>query len=312
MRNGKIAVIIGRFQVHRLSDIQLEQLNSVFNEYENTFIILGNSSIRNTINNPLDFVSRKTMIQSVFPKIEIYYINDTNSNKRWSENLDKLVKTITGTDRKVELLGSKHNFIDLYTGVYPTVCFDTNTFVSNAELRRSISSAYSHTEAYRAGVIAATATRFPTAYQTVDIALINPAKNEILLARKPNEILYQFPGGFSDPQTDSLEEDARREIIEETKLEVGEMYYIGSTKIADPRYRNEVDSIKTAFFAAKYVFGAPQACDDIAEVKWINIKNLTPDIMMPMHHVLLKMLNEKVLTNRTMQDVLFGNVVKTK
>jgi 8-oxo-dGTP pyrophosphatase MutT (NUDIX family) len=144
---------------------------------------------------------------------------------------------------------------------------------------------------------------YPISWQTVDIAIINHdnlpfnVNYEILLGRKPNQTKFQFIGGFSDPTSPSLEVDAKREVAEETGLEVDDIFYIGSTLIDDERYRSSVDKIKTAFFVATKVFNKAVAGDDIQEVRWFPIyndrefsKSLDKNLIVDKHHVLVDLL----------------------
>jgi bifunctional NMN adenylyltransferase/nudix hydrolase len=251
------------------------------------------------------------MIAEKFPTVEIHYINDCpGDDVKWSKNLDKLIGEHLLPMQTVTLYGSRDSFLRSYHGKF-TVCeLEATTFVSGTEVRRRVCNNYPPTADYRAGVIAATATRYPTAFQTVDIAVINVERNELLLGRKPEEKKLRFIGGFSDPKSLSLEDDAKREVCEETGIEVGDIQYVGSTIIDDPRYRGEVDKIKTAFFVARYGFGKPEGADDIAEVKWVPLNKLKKDDVEPIHHVLLDMLTTKVLANRKFQDYWNGNEIK--
>ena len=260
-------------------------------------LFLGNSLIRNTLQNPLDFRARRAMVNEQFPTVEVHYINDIpGDDAKWSKNLDKLIGEQLLPLQSVTLYGSRDSFIKSYSGKHNVCELEATTFISGTEIRRRVCNNYSPSKDYRAGMIAATAYRYPTAFQTVDIAVVNE-KEELLLARKPEEKKWRFIGGFSDPCSASLEEDARREVSEEAKIEVGGVQYLGSTLIDDPRYRGEVDKIKTALFIAKYMFGRPEGADDIAEVKWVRIADLNKNDIEPLHHVLVDMFNEKFVNN---------------
>ena len=299
-----VAVIVGRFQVNELHEAHIDLITSVLNKHDRVLVFLGNSTIRNTLNNPLDYRARRTMIADKFPAVEIHYINDNPSDSTWTKNLDKLIGEQLLPMQTVTLYGSRDSFLKCYTGKFNTCELEATTFISGTEVRRRVCNNYPPTADYRAGMIAATAYRFPTAFQTVDIAVVND-KGELLLARKPEEKKWRFIGGFSDPASVSLEEDAKREVQEEAGVEVGNITYLGSTLINDWRYRGEIDKIKTALFVAKYVFGKPEGADDVAEVKWVSINNLTKNDIVETHHVLIDMFNEKFGANRELQDKFF-------
>ena len=299
-----VAVIVGRFQVNELHEAHIDLITSVLNKHDRVLLFLGNSTIRNTLNNPLDYRARRTMIADKFPTVEIHYINDNPSDTAWTKNLDKLIGEQLLPMQTVTLYGSRDSFLKCYSGKHNTCELEATTFISGTEVRRRVCNNYPPTADYRAGMIAATAYRFPTAFQTVDIAVVND-KGELLLARKPEEKKWRFIGGFSDPASVSLEEDAKREVQEEAGVEVGNITYLGSTLINDWRYRGEIDKIKTALFVAKYVFGKPEGADDVAEVKWVSINNLTKNDIVETHHVLIDMFNEKFGANRELQDKFF-------
>jgi bifunctional NMN adenylyltransferase/nudix hydrolase len=298
-------VVVGRFQVNELHEAHIDLINSVTQKHDRVLIFLGNSIIRNTTSNPLDYRARRAMIADKFPNVEIHYINDNPSDIAWSKNLDKLIAEQLLPTQTVTLYGSRDSFLKCYNGKFNTCELEATTFISGTEVRRRVSNNYPATSDYRAGMIAATAYRYPTAFQCVDIAVVND-KQEVLLARKPDEKKWRFIGGFSDPRTSSLEEDAKREVQEEAGIEVEIISYLGSTLIDDWRYRGEQDKIKTALFLAKYIFGKPEGADDIAEVKWVPIgTGLAKDNIEPLHHVLVDMFNEKFGNNRELQEKCF-------
>ena len=296
MKEKKIdcGVVIGRFQVNELHEAHIDLINSVIQKHDRVLLFLGNSIIRNTTSNPLDYRARRAMIADKFPNVEIHYINDNPSDTAWSKSLDKQIGEQLLPLQSVTLYGSRDSFLKAYSGKYNVCELEATTFISGTEVRRRVCNNYPPTADYRAGMIAATAYRYPTAFQTVDIAVVNE-KGEILLARKPDEKKWRFIGGFSDPRSVSLEADAKREVTEEASIEVDDITYLGSTLIDDWRYRGEHDKIKTALFLAKYIYGKPEGADDIAEVKWVQIgTGLTKDNIEPLHHVLVDMFNDKI------------------
>ena len=300
-----VGIIVGRFQVNELHEAHIDLINSVIQKHDRVLLFLGNSIIRNTTSNPLDYRARRAMIADKFPNVEIHYINDNPSDTAWSKSLDKQIGEQLLPLQSVTLYGSGDSFLKAYSGKYNVCELEATTFISGTEVRRRVCNNYPPTADYRAGMIAATAYRYPTAFQTVDIAVVNE-KGEILLARKPDEKKWRFIGGFSDPRSVSLEDDAKREVIEEASIEVDDITYLGSTLIDDWRYRGEQDKIKTALFVAKYIYGKPEGSDDVAEVKWVQIgTGLTKDNIEPLHHVLVDMFNDKFGGNRELQDKFF-------
>jgi bifunctional NMN adenylyltransferase/nudix hydrolase len=277
--------------VNELHDAHLDLINTVRSKHDRVIIFLGVSPLRNTLNNPMDFRARRTMLAEAFPDVEIHYVKDCRSNEGWSRNLDKQIAELLLPTQSCLLYGSRDSFINSYTGKYPTCELESTSFISGTEIRRRVINNYPPTKDYRAGLIAATASRFPTCYQTVDIAILDD-KGNILLVRKPEETLFRFCGGFSDPKSESLEADAKREVLEETGVEVGALQYVGSMLVNDWRYRNEVDAIKTALFVAVYVYGKPEGADDVAEARWFKLNTLTSNDIIEEHRPLLKKLNE--------------------
>ena len=300
-----VGIIVGRFQVNELHEAHIDLINSVIQKHDRVLLFLGNSIIRNTTSNPLDYRARRAMIADKFPNVEVHYINDNPSDAAWSKSLDKQIGEQLLPMQSVTLYGSRDSFLKAYSGKYNVCELEATTFISGTEVRRRVVNNYPPTADYRAGMIAATAYRYPTAFQTVDIAVVND-KGEILLARKRDEKKWRFIGGFSDPRSVSLEADAKREVTEEASVEVDDITYLGSTLIDDWRYRGEQDKIKTALFLAKYIYGKPEGSDDVAEVKWVPIgTGLTKDNIEPLHHVLVDMFNDKFGGNRELQDKFF-------
>lgn len=286
-----IGVIVGRFQVPELHVGHKGLIDHVKNKHDRTIIFLGCPRVRHTLNNPLDFESRKDCIQKAYPDIIVYRIDDNRSDEAWSKILDMEIDKAKLPIQTVTLYGSRDSFIKCYSGKYPTCVLESESFISGTEVRRSVINKGCRGYEYRAGLIIAAANRYPTAYQTVDVAILDETKEKILVGKKPGEDKWRFIGGFSDPKSPSLEADARREVMEETGVEITDPVYIGSCKIDDWRYRSEQDCIKTAFFVAKYQSGRPKGGDDISVVSWLTIADLDAKNFVPEHSPLIAMLS---------------------
>ena len=140
-----------------------------------------------------------------------------------------------------------------------------------------------------------------TAFSTVDIAIVDRHANKILLGRKGTR--WCIIGGFTDPTSMSDEEDACRELKEETGLvaQPHELKYIGNFAIPDGRYVGTIHAIRTHFylFDVNHKVVTPKGSDDIEEVCWFSLKdrfilvddpNLTDRYIQDSHKILIRAL----------------------
>lgn len=304
-----VGVIVGRFQTHELTEGHKSLINHVLENHDTCLIILGNSPLRNTLNNPLDFQCRRVMINEEYPDIDIGYVHDHSSDEYWSTQLDLVIHQHLNTQQTAVLYGSRDSFIKHYHGRHDTIELEADIQTSATALRRQVCNKYPRTKDYRAGMIAATANRFPTCYMCVDLAVIGH-DGRLLLGRKPGETQWRFFGGFLDPARrgmegkGSLEENAIREGKEEASkdmsIELSPPVYIGSTGIDNWRYRGEPDSIMTALFASKLIFGKPEANDDIEAIRWVDLNDLPRTELVPEHRVLLDKFTEWLAKGNTL------------
>lgn len=303
-----VGVIVGRFQVHELHDGHKELIDHVCEQHNKVVMFLGLSHVPVSINNPLDFESRRQMIQADYPDINVLYIKDMPSDEAWSNRLDGMIADVVNPGQSVVLYGARDSFIDRYSGHYPTreLVSESETYYSGTEVRRTIARSSARSSAdFRAGVIFASANRHPIAYCTVDVAILgayphidgegNTVSQRILLVRKHGERLFRFPGGFSEPTNATLEADARREAYEETGVDITDPQYVGSLVVDDWRYRHERDKIKTTLWKAYYRSGrpAPQDTGEIAEVRWFNLEDLKDTDIVPTHRPLLALMRQQ-------------------
>ena len=284
---GDVGVVVARFQTDNLTEGQIQLLHTVQERHPKVVVFLGISPLMGTRNNPLDFQSRKLMIEAAFPEIIVLYINDVNNDLAWSRNLDEQIASVA-KGQKVVLYGSRDSFIPHYRGRNSTVELNASMNMSATDVRRHVASHVKDSPDFRKGAIWQAYNAFPTSFSTVDVAVLNEDGTQVLIGKKPHEILWRFPGGFTDVGSDSDEEDARREVMEETNVEIADLRYLFSMKMRDWRYRGEVDCCRTHFFTAKYVYGAPTAGDDLDKVKWERIEDLSPDSFVPGHDELFK------------------------
>ena len=294
-KNYDIGVIIGRFQIHELHDAHKEMIDEVLSRHDKVIMFLGVSPTLSTKRNPLDFRSRKVMIEEAYNKdMIILPIYDKKSDEVWSKIVDEKIKEVEPIG-SVVLYGSRDSFIPHYVGKHDTVELKPSTMVSASDIRFYVSKRVVRDKNFRAGVIYGAYNNFATVHPVIDVAIMNEDDTEVLLGRKKNEKKFRFIGGFTDVTDDSYEQTVRREATEETGLEIGDVEYITSTRVEDWRYKSDPErAIVTAFFKAKRIFGVAQGNDDIEEVKWHKMQTLDPSHVVKEHQRLVYALRTKI------------------
>jgi bifunctional NMN adenylyltransferase/nudix hydrolase len=268
---NKIGVIIARFQSPYLHEGHKSIIESVKQKHNTVVVVLGVSPVRGSKRNPLNFHTRERMIKKEYTDIVVLPLSDHPLDKKWSQNLDILL-TDTFPGSRFILYGSRDSFKSYYSGSNETVDLPENGDHSATTIREQISDKVMDSEEFRTGIIYAYANTYPKVYPTVDIAVFQNERTEILLGRKDIDNKWRLLGGFSDPTDDSFEAAAARELREECgDIVTTPMQYEGSFRVADWRYKNETDKIITTLFSTDYISGLPQGSDDIAEVKWLTL-----------------------------------------
>lgn len=298
MPSADIGVIVGRFQVPELHEGHIELIESVRSRHQHVLIFLGiNPGVLVTRKNPLDFASRKAMIQQRYPEIVVLPITDEPTDEGWSATLDAKIREITDPN-SVLLYGSRDGFVPAYKGRYPVIELAATKHISGEQIRASVNNTVRASEDFRRGVIYAAFHRHPTSYQTVDCALVrttSDCRTQLCVGRKRTDPsnLFRFFGGFVSPKDATLESAAARELAEET-CSVSVHFppkFIGSARISDFRYAKEEDKILTAFFLFTYFSGAPRPGDDIDQIEWFDINpSLTEEHFVESHRGLFRML----------------------
>jgi bifunctional NMN adenylyltransferase/nudix hydrolase len=297
--NIEIGVIIGRFQTNTLHEGHLNLISHVLSNHKKTIILLGVSRIQNTKKNPLDFASRKAMIQKLYPSVVILPIMDQRSNEKWSQDVDNAISLPFG-EKKAIIYGSRDSFIPFYSGKNHVIELESSQDHNATNIRAEVAKEVLDSSEFRAGVIYSTFNQRPVTYPTVDV-VVHDGKGNILLAKKPHEQYWRFVGGFVDRTDKSYEEAAYRELSEETggNLNVTNARYIASIKVEDWRYKKEESGIMTTLFLMDKLWGSAKASDDIAEVSWIPIHELSNENgirtkIMEEHRALMRIFIDKV------------------
>jgi bifunctional NMN adenylyltransferase/nudix hydrolase len=291
-----IGALVGRFQVHELHEAHKYLIDQVAENHKKVILFLGVPKVVGTKKNPLDFDTRKRMVQHHYPDIVILALPDFGDDRRWSSELDKRVKEVYPIG-EVLLYGGRDSFIPYYkSGGGHFDCKELEeygTFVSGTEVRKMVSEQVKDSADFRSGVIYQSYNQYPKVHPCIDVAILDESEEKVLLAKRPFEDGWRFIGGFSKPTDVSYEHTVRRKISEDAghNLSVNHPRYIGSCQIPDWRYQSEEDKILSILFITKKQFGRIDPSDDVSELKWWDISELENDekIITKEHKILLDM-----------------------
>ena len=109
-------------------------------------------------------------------------------------------------------------------------------------------------------------------------ALVFDDDGRVLLARRardPDRGKWDVPGGFIEEGESPLDA-LRRELVEETGLEIEPLDFVGAWV---DRYGDADDASSTLnlYWRARIVSGEPAAADDVSELAWFSLDALPPD-----------------------------------
>ncbi|MEN7550931.1 NUDIX domain-containing protein [Rapidithrix thailandica] len=271
----KTGVIIARFQTPYLHEGHKDLIKQVQEKHNKLIIVLGVSPVAGSCKNPYDFHTREKMIKKECNEVIVLPLSDHPNDKTWSENLDKLLSSAFPSEQ-FALYGSRDSFIPYYNGRFTTVELPEHGEYNATELRKKYADKVFDSNDFRAGILYAYHNQYKKVYATVDVAVFRNHKTEILLGKKAINHQWRLIGGFSDPEDDSFEIAAKRELMEEAgMLETGPMHYETSVKIDDWRYRSESDKIITTLFSCDFQYGTPKAQDDIMDLAWFPVKGIS-------------------------------------
>ncbi len=114
-------------------------------------------------------------------------------------------------------------------------------------------------------------------FRVVTVAVIYNNKKEFLLGKRDSNDGH-LPGTWATPaghlevdgcESDALENNLRREVVEETGVEIEIDGYLDSHSWTTPEYKKLF-----VVYLAKIKSGVPEAKDETEEVRWFSIEEL--------------------------------------
>lgn len=274
-----IGVVVARFQVHELHEGHHYVIKQVVDNHKKTIIFLGVPQFIGTKKNPLDFDTRKKMVQEHYPDAVIVALPDQRDNQKWAKELDKRIREVY-PHGDVLLYGSRDSFIPYYVnngGKFQTKELEPLGTFAGTDVRKLISEEVKNSVDFRSGVIYHAYNLYPRTIPTVDLAPLNSDKTKLLLAKKYDEDQYRFIGGFIKPTDSNITHASRRIIHKECGINcvIESFQYINSIQIDDWRFKSEEDKIMTQFFLCQYSWGQITPSDDIKELSWVELNLIT-------------------------------------
>lgn len=287
-------VIVVRCQVHELHAGHIELFSAVRARHNRVLVFVGVAPTGMTRLNPLDFETRKAMIQARFPNFTVLPLPDQKSDEYWSHLLDQKIGEVAQYG-EITLYGGRDSFFPHYHGKHKPVELVLRSDLarhSGTSIRERLTNTIMESPDFRAGVIYAATNLRPRPIPCVDIAIMHNAGGgsfKVLLAQKSAEPRWRFVGGHAEAYSEDYEEDAKREVWEETGLAIDSLQYLGSARIDDWRWAGVPDKVKTILFVGwAHQLGAT-AQDDIVAVDWFPLDAVTESLIEPVHHPLLRL-----------------------
>jgi ADP-ribose pyrophosphatase YjhB (NUDIX family) len=285
----ELGVIIARFQTDELTPAHQYLLEQVATRVSRVLLLLGCAPVIGLKKNPLEYRLREQMVYNwwlqKFPEKElsIQALPDMPSDIEWATTVDRLIGILNLNGPATIFCGpdGAGPAYKLAGGVWPIEILDS---MGGHASRRRESITPHYTSDFRAGVIYAVERRHVNPFPVVDV-IIRDGDN-VLLGHKRTDRSedgheWRLIGGFVDDDP-TLEAAVRREVLEETGLEVSEPMYVGSGRVDDWRFRSGPEGILTAVFYCQRLFGEPRAKDDIDALRWFH-KDAVPSVIIPNH-----------------------------
>lgn len=299
MKQIKVGVLIGRFQVPEMHEGHRFLVREMLEECDKVLILFGSANRAPSPRNPFSYVYRAQAAKALFPDIYTAPLNDYLYNdSQWVADVDNTIQYMLahkmGCDTaKVILYGHKKDGND-YLNWFPQyeyVNINSDIDISGTEVRRSSypllpKAIQDDMDYYGKEALAFSNYPYPENLNFCCADNVVECSGHILLIqrkRAPGAGTWALPGGFKN-NNETFLECAIRELYEETNLRVPEKVLRGSivsTSIFDHPARST--GIVRNTMAVYYRFPAnpdgslPRAngADDAQEAKWVSIADIS-------------------------------------
>lgn len=292
----RVGVVVGRFQVDELHIGHRGLIDFAKTGNDIVVVVLGVNEVKGGKKNPLDFMTRKVMIEQTYDaytELVVLPLHDHPSDEVWSKNLDKLLEDIF-PGAMFSLYAGRDSFAEHYTGKLAIHKVIENQNCSATDNRKKIGNTVLHTADFRRGIIYGAMNNWPRLFMCVDVAAVTP--EFIIVGQRAGEEKCRFFGGFVDQSDPNLEVAALREIREEANLLPLTIEYLSSHKVEDYRYHHPDEGlVMTSLMLARIAEREPkpEAGDDIDMIFYLDRKQEPLQLvseMIPSHQPLMRSL----------------------
>lgn len=216
--DNSVGIICGRFQVNELHHAHHKLIETVIKKHKNHIIFIGISKLTGSIKNPLNFETRKMMIEKDYPNSLILPLPDCEDDLKWSIQMDSRIREVY-ENGEVHLYGGRDSFIPSYFGKFKTIELEEHTTISGTELRNNIYLSPLDTKDFRSGIIYNSYNNDNNKFTKshVTILIYNEELDKYLYRKKDTNEIY-LPSGYILKSDQSLEYGCSRilnELIEQ-------------------------------------------------------------------------------------------------
>ena len=286
MSKRELGVIIARFQIPALTEAHRYLLEQVATRVERVLVLLGVAPVPFTKKNPLEFSLRLRMLidwwQGQYPgrDLMVLALRDSPTDEEWASHVDMAISYVNINGPATVFCGPDGSapIYKVAGGKWPIEVLDCVGGGHASKVRSDVVPRSS--EDFRAGVIYAVERNFVLPRTVIDV-VIRDGDQVLLGQKKIDGDKWRLIGGFVDVDDRSLEAAVKREVREETGLEVSEPMYVGSAHVDDWRFRSGPEAILTSLFYCRRIFGAERSGDDIDALRWFH----RDEVAQVLHHV---------------------------